>query len=126
MKQEVEKLVYMIKLLNNEFPTQEWEKLQNDNACRTAIAQNLQSIYRIIDCNACIDPVLLIKCLQYNNKDSRVVGKIASICNGMDNKIHTSELAKVLTKQDLDELLIALIKSGFKEYAKYLINLNVK
>lgn len=126
MKQTVEKLVYMIKLLNNEFPKQEWKRLQSDITCRTAIASELHSIYRMIDCNVCIDPVLLIKCLQYNNKDSRVVGKIVSICNGMDNKIHTSELAKVLTKQDLDELLIALIKSEFKEYAKYLINLDVK
>ena len=125
MKQTVEKLVYMIKLLNNEFPKQEWERLKNDYTCRTAIASELHSIYRMIDCNVCIDPVLLIKCLQYNNKDSRVVGKIASICNG-DHKIHTSELAKIITKQDLDELLIALIKSGFKDYAKYLINLDVK
>lgn len=125
MKQEVEKLIYVTKLLNNEFPQQEWERLQNDSTCKNAIAQDLYSIYRIIDCNTFIDPLLLIKCLQYNNKDSRVVGKIASICNG-DDKIHTSELAKVLTKQDLDELLIALIKSGFKEYVKYLVNLNVK
>lgn len=126
MKQTVEKLVYMIKLLKGEFPKQEWEKLQNDNTCRTAIASELYSIYKMIDCNTYIDPVLLIKCLQYNNKGSRVVGKISSICNGMDNKIHTSELAKVLTKQDLDELLIALINTGFKGYAKYLINLDVK
>ena len=125
MKQKVEKLVYMIKLINNEFPKQEWQLLQSSNATRTSIAQDLHSIYRMIDCNVCIDPVLLIKCLQYNNKDSRVVGKIASICNG-DHKIHTSELAKILTKQDLDELLIALIKSGFKGCAKYLINLDVK
>lgn len=125
MKQKVEKLVYMIKLLNNEFHKQEWELLQRSNTTRTSIAQDLHSIYKMIDCNTYIDPVLLIKCLEYNNKDSRVVGKIASICNG-DSKIHTSELAKVLTKQDLDELLIALIKSGFKEYVKYLVNLNVK
>ena len=125
MKQEVEKLVYMIKLLNDEFPKQEWERLQNDNTCRTAIASELHSIYKMIDCNTYIDPILLIKCLQYNNKDSRVVGKIASICNG-DDKIHTSKLAKVLTKQDLDELLIALINTGFKEYTKHLINLDVK
>lgn len=125
MKQKVEKLVYMIKLLKDEFPKQEWKKLQNDATCKNAIAQDLYSIYRIIDCNTFIDPLLLIKCLQYNNKESRVVGKIASICNG-DDKIHTSELAKILTKQDIDELLVALINTGFKEYVKYLINLDVK
>ena len=125
MKQEVEKLVYMIKLLNNEFPQQEWERLQNDSTCRNSITKYLYSVYKMIDCNTYIDPILLIKCLQYNNKESEVVDKIASICNG-DGKIHTSELAKILNRQDLDELLIALIKSGFKEYVKYLINLDVK
>ena len=125
MKQSVEKLIYMIKLLNNEVPQQEWERLQNDSTCKNAIASDLHSIYKMIDCNTHIDPILLIKCLQYNNKDSRVADKIVSICNG-DDKIHTSKLAKVLTRQDLDELLIALIRSGFKEYAKYLIYLDVK
>ena len=125
MKQEVEKLVYMIKLLNYEFPKQEWERLQNDSNCRNAIVSELHSIYKMIDCNIWLDPVLLIKCLEYNNKDSIVSGKIQSI-NIINDKIHTSELAKVLTKQDLDELIVALIKSGFKEYAKYLINLDAK
>ena len=125
MKQTVEKLVYMIKLLNNEFPKQELERLQSDITCRNAIAQDLHSVYEMIDCNIWLDPVLLTKCLEYNNQDSRVTGKILSI-NAVNGKIHTSELAKILNRQDLDELLIALIKSGFKEYAKYLINLNVK
>lgn len=125
MKQKVEKLVYMIKLLNNEFPTQEWELLQSCNITRTSIAQDLHSIYKMIDCNIWLDPILLTKCLEYNDKDSRVTGKILSI-NAVNGKIHTSKLAKVLNRQDLDELLIALIKSGFKEYAKYLINLDVK
>lgn len=125
MKQKVEKLVYMIKLLNNKFPKQEWELLQSSNATRTSIAQDLNSIYKMIDCNVWVDPVLLTKCLEYNNKDSRVTGKILSI-NAMNGKIHTSELSKILNRQDLDELLIALIKSGFKGCAKYLINLDVK
>lgn len=125
MKQTVEKLVYMIKLLNNEFPQQEWELLQSNNAARTSIAQDFHLIYQMIDCNTWLDLVLLTKCLEYNNKDSRVTGKILSI-NVVNGKIHTSELAKILNRQDLDELLIALIKSGFKDYAKYLINLDVK
>ena len=125
MKQEVEKLVYMIKLLNNEFPQQEWELLQSNHAARTSMAQDFHLIYQMIDCNTWLDPVLLAKCLEYNNKDSRVTGKILSI-NVVNGNIHTSELAKILNRQDLDELLIALIKSGFKDYAKYLINLDVK
>ena len=125
MKQKVEKLVYMIKLLNNDFPTQEWKLLQSNNTTRTSIAQDLHSIYKMIDCNIWLDPVLLTKCLEYNNQDSRVTGKILSI-NAVNGNIHTSELAKVLTREDLDELLIALIKSGFKDYAKYLIHLDVK
>lgn len=115
----------MIELLKDKLPKQEWERLQSSITCRNAIAQDLHSVYEMIDCNVWIDPVLLTKCLEYNNKDSRVTGKIQSI-NTVNSKIHTSELAKVLTKQDLDELLIALIKSGFKKYAKYLINLDVK
>ena len=125
MKQTVEKLVYMIKLLKGEFPKQEWKRLQNDPTCKNSIASELHSIYKIIDCNFWIDPILLIKCLEYNNKDSIVTGKIQSI-NSINGKIHASELAKVLTKQDLDELLIALIKSGFKDYAKHLIHLDIK
>lgn len=125
MKQTVEKLVYMIKLLKGEFPKQEWELLQSSNTTRNSIAQDLHSICKMIDCNTCVDPVLLIKCLEYNNQDSRVTEKILSI-NVVNGKIHTSELAKILNRQDLDELLIALIKSGFKEYAKYLIHLDVK
>ena len=125
MKQTVEKLVYMIKLLNGEFSKQEWERLQNNNACRTSIAQDLYFIYQMIDCNFWLDPILLTKCLEYNNKDSIVIGKILSI-NVVNDKINTNKLAKVLTKQNLDELLISLIKSGFKGYAKYLINLDIK
>lgn len=125
MKQKVEKLVYIIKLLKDEYPKQEWERLQSDITCRDAIAQDLFSVYKMIDCNIIVDPVLLINCLKYSNKDSMIIGKIQSI-NTTNGKIHTSELAIVLTKQDLDELLISLIKSGFKEYAKYLINLDVK
>lgn len=125
MKQTVEKLVYMIKLLNNEFPKQEWELLQSNNASRTSIAQDLHLIYQMIDCNFLLDHILLTKCLEYYNKESIVIDKILSI-NVVNGKIHTSELAKVLTREDLDELLIALIKSGFKDYVKYLINLNVK
>lgn len=126
MKQEAEKLVYMIKLLNYEFPKQEWEKLQSDKTIRKEISDDLYSIYKIIDCNVYLDKELLIKCLEYNNYESKVSYKISTIHANKRLKIHASELAKVLTKQDLDELLIALIKSGFKEYAKYLINLNVK
>lgn len=125
MKQTVEKLLYMSRLLKNEFPEQEWERLQNNNICRNEIAQDLDFICKMIDCNIYICPKILIKCLDYNNIDSDVVCKIAYIRNG-DDKIHASKLADVLTEQELDEVLIALIKSGFKEYAKYLIHLDVK
>ena len=120
---KVETLVYLIKLFNGETQKHEFEfALSNGRE----IAKTLISIYNIIDGNIYLDTKMLIACLSRFNEESGALDKIINICEGPKTKIHSNKLAEILTKEELDELIIALIQGGIKEYAKYLINLDVK